>query len=241
MSGQKTTESNFEHFFKPDVRKAGEELVQKKAVSLGASTDTQVDAFIRTSSPARVQFSSESIESPNFLVDCNCKAASKGQFCKHIWAVLVSAAEKSPDFFAEKTNLEKGTRSDVDLRSAKVVRPVSDSQKAYLDAQKERQSEYRKQAYQSQKERVKGIKRGKEEADFKASRVAASHEILPDSVLAAFAFFKDNGFPLTSTEDKEAINNAKRILSRIFHPDKGGTNDEMLTLLAHAKALLDHA
>ncbi|RYZ63328.1 MAG: hypothetical protein EOP05_23805, partial [Proteobacteria bacterium] len=179
MSVQSDVETKFEHFFKPDVRKAGAELVQKKAVSLGVSTDTQVDAFIRTSSPARVQFSSDSIESTDFLVECNCSASGKGQMCKHIWAVLVAASEKSPDFFAEKTNLEKGTRSDVDLGSAKKTKPVSDTQKAYLEAQKERQSEYRKQAYQAQKERAKGLKRGKEEADFKASKRAASTELLP--------------------------------------------------------------
>jgi uncharacterized Zn finger protein len=136
----------FQHFFKPEVQSAGEVLVSMKAVYLKIGTDTQIDASIKVSTPVQVAFRSASIESAEFSVDCSCKAAAKGQMCKHIWATLLVATEKQPDFFSEKTSLRKG---DVfSERSAKKAASTSpEATQRQLDYQ-QRQAEARKQAYQ---------------------------------------------------------------------------------------------
>ena len=82
-----------EHYFKPEVRRQGETLFKKGQVNLSQPSDTQVQAFIRTSTPAKVSFRTDTIADPLLRVDCNCSSGKKGQLCKHIWATL-SVAEK---------------------------------------------------------------------------------------------------------------------------------------------------
>jgi hypothetical protein len=212
-------EKKWEHFFKPEVRKAGRDLLAKKIVVLGIASDRHIEAFIRSSTAYKVVFKSDSIASPEFTVDCNCSLAKKGQFCKHIWATLVLACQESGDFFDSKKTIEKKTNPKL----------VSQKQIEF----KNKQNEYRKQLYQVQKNRAKNLKEKKASQAFQAD--------LPAEVLAATKYFQQNGFPMDLPFQPEAINNAKRILSRIFHPDKGGSQEEILTLLAHADVLLKYA
>ncbi len=221
----------FKHLFKPEVQHAANELIKKKMVYLQIGSDTQIDASVRGTTPVKVALRSESIASPDISVDCTCKSAQKGTFCKHIWAVLEIAVEKSPDFFEMKTDLQKSS-----LFSQMTVKPPSPAQTDF----KQKQADFRKQAYQTQKQRAKDRKSDRASSDRKISvKTSTFSQSLPDEVKAALSYFEVNGFPLNVPVDDVTVNNAKRILSRVFHPDKGGTHEEMLELLRHAKALVD--
>ena len=214
----------FAHFFKPEVRNEAADLLSKKHVYLQIGSDTQIDASVRGTTPSKISFRSDSIESETFEVDCSCKASKKGVFCKHIWAVLTAAQETSADFFENKTNIEKGDLLKSSIQNEKL---------------KEKQSEYRKQAYEAQKQRAKNLKDERKSRDRAESiKSSAFTQALPDEVKSALAYFELNGFPMTLPVDEPTVTNAKRVLSRVFHPDKGGAHDEMLELLRNADLLL---
>lgn len=216
-----STIEKLEHFFKPEVKKAGEDLIKKQVVFVQRSVDTQVDAYVKATTPTRIFFKSSSIESKGFSVDCNCSSSKKGQLCKHIWAVLVLLDKKSSDFLENKESLEKLSREE----------PTSQSQINY----QAKQAEYRKKAYETQKERAKAIK-----ASAKQRASGKSSPDLPEEVLAAMKYFEDNGFPMSPPFTEEMISEAKRSLSKIFHPDKGGSQDEIQQLLEYSSILLNH-
>ena len=219
----------FNHLFKPEVRNAASLLIKKNLVYLQIGSDTQIDASIRGTAPVKVALRTESIEATEIFADCTCKASAKGSLCKHIWAVLELASEKSPDFFEMKTDLQKATHF-----SASPGRRVSTSQSDF----QQKQADYRKQSYQTRKQRVKDRKLDQAAVDRKQSiKSSAFSQSLPDEVKAALTYFEKNGFLMNVPVDESTVNNAKRILSRVFHPDKGGAHEEMLELLRHAKTL----
>ncbi len=223
----------FSHFFKPDVRKAGDDLLKRKVVFLQIGSDTQIDASVRGTTLSRVSFRTDAIESETFKVDCTCKASKKGQFCKHVWAVLEMSSEKSPDFFESKTELEKAEL--VVEPASKAGSPVRATQTNF----KEKQDEYRKRAYETQKQRAKDFKANRSsQARAESIKTSAFLQALPDEVKSALAYFEVNGFPMTLPVDDITLATAKRVLSRVFHPDKGGTHDEMLELLRHSSCLI---
>jgi uncharacterized Zn finger protein len=225
------TESSFEHFFKPEVRRAATDLISGGAVYLKIGSDTQIDASVKASTPLKVAFRAESIESESFTVDCSCKPAGKGQLCKHIWATLVLSLAKTPDFFDSKKTLEK-VNSFATVNGASMSPAALQRQSDF----KASQDDYRKAAYQRQKARAKELKAGR--ADIKEESKA--QRFLPEAVQESLKYFELNGFPLTLPVDESELSNAKRILSRVFHPDKGGTQDEILELLRHADILNKH-
>ena len=53
----------------------------------------------------------------------------------------------------------------------------------------------------------------------------------------ALKYFSENGFPLGYPADQDELIKAKRILSNVFHPDKGGAHEEMLELIRNFKLL----
>ena len=247
-----SVETNWEHFFKPEVRKAGESLLKKGAVFLKLGSDVQVDSYIRGSTSAKVSFRSDSISSNEFSVDCSCALSKKGQFCKHIWATLLLVENKTPDFLESKTSFEKVMRAS---SSSATAQPLADtvlddtvSPRAKVISQsqidyKKRQADFRKQAYQDQKQRMKLFKSktvSSKKVSFKEAGDSQAIADLPDRIRAAANYFKDNGFPMAPPFDDVAVNQAKRVLSTVFHPDRGGTHEEMLELLGHAKALLGY-
>jgi hypothetical protein len=214
--------SKWEDFFKPETRRSGQTLYDKDAVFISNSSDTQVQAFVRTSTPARVSFTSPSISAETFYVDCNCK---KDQLCKHIWACLIAVDEKCPDFLESKRSLERLERIAPAAGSAAPSQAKTEATaKAKERAQqfKEKQAEYRKLQYQLQKEKLKKTKLEKKHAP--------APPAYPPDVEKALRFFSENGFDFNKTLDEDELSNARKKLSRIFHPDKGGSHEEALLL-----------
>ena len=196
-------------FFMPEDRKRGDDLFAKELVSIASASDTQVRAFIKASGAPRVSFTAADITSPGFQADCTCPSAKKGRLCKHIWATLLKLDAKGSDFLASKIAIEKG--------SAQMASPVN-------LAAKVRQAEYKQQRSEQNKARNKDRRRGKKQS---AAAAAFSY---PDEVEAARAYFATNGFELTHPLALEPLDAARKLLARVFHPDKGGTHSEILTL-----------
>ena len=212
-------EKSLEHFFKPEVRNRGNDLFKQDLVALSHGSDTALQAYVRGSTSVKVNFSATSIGSDTFFVDCNCSASAKGVFCKHIWATLLAAVKAHPDFFDSKKNIEKVVKE----------KPAESPYKA-------KQAEYQKQQYEKQKMRAKEMKLAKK----KASGRGAVAPQLPEEVEGAMVFFADNGFPIELPLDEEYLKNAKKKLSRIFHPDKGGTHEETVILNENFDVLIEY-
>lgn len=109
-----------------------------------------------------------------------------------------------------------------------------EAEKAHAEraaAMKIRAAEYRKAQYQKMKERAKELK-GKSRSIARAS--AATY---PEDIQAALDYFAQNGFPMPEGPDADIVSEAKKKLSRVFHPDKGGTQDEITELNRHSEAL----
>lgn len=217
-----SVESTWEHYFKPEVRKQGREDLDAGLAVLSVAGDARIEGYVKASKPHKVLFVAEDIASASFTVDCMCPSASKGTFCRHIWSVLLLTEKKHPDFLDSKRNLEKGSLFNV------VESPF-----------KAKQAEFKKQQYQKLKERAKE-QRQQIKAKAKGKDKTSSHTpAYPDEVAAALVYFSENGFPLEGDLSEESLKNAKKILSRVFHPDKGGTHQETVTLNQNHDILLD--
>ena len=231
---------NWEHFFKPEVRSSGRTLFSQGKVSLQQPSDTEIVAFIRISSPLKVSLKTKSIESSTVFADCNCPAGKKDLFCKHIWAALLATEEKNPDFFEDKTEIEK-MESHLKATTFK-PKPTAQSQAyedkqaafkekqtAYKEQQKEKQSLYRKIQYQKQKLRQKS---------FKNKKSMPEPNEFPSTVEKALDYFSQNGFELRESMNKDLVSAAKKKLARIFHPDLGGSHEEILDLNKYSDILM---
>ena len=229
-------EKPWTHYFKPEVRKQGTDAFESGAVYLSISGDTRIEAFVKAGSPVKVSLIAESIESPLFTASCPCTSSSKGQFCKHIWATLLEVEKSFPDFLDSKTEIEKGTSvartafKPAPRPAAAAASPAQSAQQTERhEAMKARQADYRKAQYQKQKLRAKDIKAAKKN-EGKPSKFAPPTPDVPEDVAEALKYFEDNGFPLEVPFSKDAVANARKILARVFHPDKGGTHEETLAL-----------
>jgi hypothetical protein len=219
----------WEHFFKPEVRNAGQAFVGKGQVALMRPTDTELQAYIRTSTSFKVQFKSPSIDSPLLTALCNCPQGKKGSLCKHIWATLVVVEDKNPDFFSGKTDLLPAAGSSgPEASRPKLSQTQIDSQAAY----KAKQAEYRKQQYQLQKERAQKFKKTK-------SSKQPMAPLFPNNVVEALRYFSENGFVLEGSLNSESVGLARKKLARVFHPDLGGSHDEILQLNRFTDVLLN--
>ena len=231
-------EKPWTHYFKPEVRKQGTDAFESGAVYLSISGDRRIEAFVKAGAPVKVSLISESIESAVFTASCPCTSSAKGQFCKHIWATLLEVEAKFPDFLDSKTEIEKGesvARSSFKPAPRPAAAPSAATaasvakQAEYRESTKARAADYRKAQYQKQKQRAKDIKQAKKN-EGKVSKLAPPTPDLPEDVAEALKYFEDNGFPLEVPFEKDAVANARKILARIFHPDKGGTHEETLAL-----------
>jgi uncharacterized Zn finger protein len=238
-------EEKWEHFFKPEVRSGGRSYFAKGSVRSSQPSDTEVVAYISGSSSAKITFKSESVSSEVVTVDCSCPASQKGQFCKHIWATLLKIESSHADFLDGKEDIMKASSdsdSETESKSAPKPRPrsqfrpeqkpLSEAQIASQEALKAKQSDYRKQQYQKQKQRFKEQKQAQ-----KKTKLPAVPEY-PADVQAALNFFSENGFALEGTLNPESIRLAKKRLSRVFHPDIGGSHGEIVVLNEKAETLI---
>ncbi|MCC6137648.1 MAG: SWIM zinc finger family protein, partial [Bdellovibrionaceae bacterium] len=218
----------WEHFFKPEVRNSGRALAAKELVRLGRASDTELVSYVRSTSNIKVTFKSDSIDSSSISVTCTCPLGQKGQFCKHMWAVLSTIVEKNPDFLFNKTELSTPSGTTIASKEKpKISQAHADKQEAY----KLKQADYRKQQYQLQKQRLQSLKKSSK------TKVPTKAEF-PEAVEAALHYFTENGFPLQNSMDEESISTARKKLARIFHPDRGGSHDEIVELNQHTDVLI---
>ena len=233
--------NQWEHYFKPEVRSSGWGLVLKEQVSVRQPSDTELVAFLRVSGGVKVHLKLIRVDSTEVKATCTCPLFKKGQYCKHIWATLLESSQKNPDFFEDKNKLSitepQGlSKAIVDSKGRAAENTISaaaqdrDIQKAEKHKQKlEAQSLFRKLQYQKQKLRLKKMKLAKKnlvpEAEF------------PIFVEEALNYFLKNGFDLRASLTKESVNFAKKKLARVFHPDLGGSHQEILELNSYAEIL----
>ncbi|MFZ3231682.1 MAG: SWIM zinc finger family protein [Pseudobdellovibrio sp.] len=218
---------SWEHFFKPEVRNSGLAFVKKGSVSVSQLSDTEIQSYIRASTSFKVVFKSSSIESPIVTADCTCPLFKKGQFCKHIWAALLIIEEKKPDFLFSKTDLEKRTEANFEPSEKSQSQKTNDSQTAF----KAKQNDYRKEQYQKQKQRVKDQKTKAKNKNQNPT------DLFPLPIEEALKYFADNGFSLRDNLTKETVSYAMKKLARVFHPDVGGSHEEILELNRYADLL----
>ena len=196
-------------FFMPEDRKRGEDLFNNDVISISSASDTQALAYVRASGAPRVSFDADDIASSSFQADCTCPVSRKGKFCKHIWATLLKLEENGADFLASKLLVKKAA-----------TKPES----AASLAAKARQAEYKQQRRDQNRACNKKNRRDKKEA---------SSTVLPiysHDVEAARAYFFVNGFEFSHPPLAEELASARKILTRVFHPDRGGSHTEMLEL-----------
>jgi len=220
----------FEHFFKPEARNSGKTLLAKNKVSASQLSDTEIQCYVRASTSFKVLLKLGSVSSPTIQTSCNCPQSKKGQFCKHLWATLLVVEKDFPDFLEDKTDIEKILTSE---KSDHPKSRTSQSQIDYKKAFAEKQKVYQKEQYQRQKERLKAFKKSK--------KIQPEVEQFPPAVERALHFFLENGFPLRESFDKVSINLAKKKLARIFHPDVGGSHQEIVELNQNTEVLINFA
>lgn len=230
-----------EHFFKPETRHSGRNFFAKGQVTSTRPSDIQVQAYIRGTITYKISFLAESIDSEMIFAECNCSTAGKGQLCKHIWAGLLKTEQNHSDFLEGKTTIEKQSSSHVTSQTTAsaaktkfVPKPPSEAQLASKVAFKEKQNDYRKLQYQKQKLRLQQKKLAQK------NKPEDAEEELPFEISRALTFFSTNGFPLTKPFDSAVLNLAKKKLSRIFHPDAGGTHEEILELNKNFELLINY-
>ena len=217
-------EENFGSLFKPEIKSSGRKLVASDKVSISTHSDTGIQAYVRVSPPFRVTFSADDVASTSFVADCSCPVAKKSRFCKHIWATLVCVAEEYPDFLIGKTDINKIEAN---------AEPEPGAKPSYQETAKARASEHRKAQYQKHKSYAKEKKRERMGMDSAMSQSSYSAE-----VEAALAYFTLNGFPMPSGPSKDILSEAKKKLSRVFHPDKGGSHEESVELNQNCEVIL---
>jgi hypothetical protein len=138
-----------------------------------------------------------------------------------MWAALLVIDDKNADFLEGKIELQNGSVGSA--TSAAPEKPKqSEAQIASQAAYNLKQAEYRKQQYQKQKERAKSMKRAK--------KGEAQESEYPPDVDEALAFFETNGFSFKDSFNPETVAFAMKKLARVFHPDLGGSHEEILEL-----------
>jgi hypothetical protein len=217
-------DSTWSPFFIAEIRSSGRKLFVSQKVSISSASDTEIHAYVRASPPVKVLFHSDSAGSPSFVAGCSCPMGKKRQFCKHVWATLLATDADHPDYLATRRSIEKPSEAPEPAPDAR-----EDAQASWQETAKARAAEYRKDQYQRQKERKKAEKG-------KSSKL--STRTLSPEVEEALAYFDANGFAMPEGPDEEILGEAKRKLSRVFHPDKGGSHEEIVELNRNYERLL---
>ncbi|MBC7421512.1 MAG: SWIM zinc finger family protein [Bdellovibrio sp.] len=234
----------WENFFKPETRSSGQVYFRKGVVTSSQPSDTEVQAYIRGASTFKITLKSSDVGSPLINAACNCPAGKKRILCKHIWAALLKAEQSHPGFLDEKTDIEVSEPTSLLVANKNVFqkptftpRPPSQAQLDSQAAYKAKQADYRKEQYQKQKQRLKDQKQSKKS---KKAVVADAFEF-PADVQTAVTFFSMNGFLMEHPLNATVIGMAKKRLSRVFHPDVGGSHDEIIELNKNYEILIKFA
>ena len=204
-----------ENCFKPEIRKRGGEVFTKEQAFISSGSDTRVQGLVKSTPPLKLLLTAPSIASPVIIASCSCSSGAKGILCRHVWAMLLQVNLKCPDFLENKSSIETGSLVPVTPSSYKV-----------------KQAEYKKSQYEKQKTYAKEKKAG-----LKRKFAAPAGRQHPVAVIEALDFFSVNGFDMNENFDEELLKKAMKQLARVFHPDKGGTHDEAVTLNNHFAVL----
>jgi hypothetical protein len=221
-------DEQLESCFSAPERKRGQDLYDKDLVAVASASDTSVKATVRASGAPRVALSAPEVASTTMSAVCTCSAFRKGTLCKHIWATILKLEEKGSDFLEGKVQVHALTQGAPPDTSNSVSHV---SRKPDLSDTKARQAAYRKQQNERLKERNKARRQ-----ENKPSRAKTAFAY-PDNVEQARAYFEQNGLPLNHPLEMADLLNAKKLLSRVFHPDKGGTHEESITLFEHFETI----
>lgn len=205
-----TALQNLSSFFGQQERRKGEELTSKGLVTISGASDTSVSAFIKDSSGARVNLTADEVAAPALAAKCSCTHARNGDLCKHIWAVLFKLEQTDADFLQGKEEVLSPSQSSSPAEAARQAKA----------------EEYKTAQRQKLKERNKEIREKKKRAE------RGPQFSYPALVQESLDYFSAQGFPLDEL-DLATLQNARKLLSRVFHPDKGGTHDEILELNRH--------
>jgi hypothetical protein len=142
-----------------------------------------------------------------------------------MWATLICVEESYPDFLNEKKVIEKRNDDQLSPATGGKSEAQNSKQTDFQESAKLRASLYRKVQYQKQKLSAKKMKRERSRTG-KVEPVS----VYPASVEAALAYFSENGFPMSEGPTETGLGEAKRKLSRVFHPDRGGSHEESVEL-----------
>lgn len=221
---------SWEHFFKPEVRAQGQRIFTSRKVSSRQLSDTEVQAFVKDTSGFKVQCKSLNVESPILNVSCSCPLFQRGQLCKHIWATLLKIEETHSDILEDKKELQRVDDPQDSPQKTKEKKAKTAAQSEFEAVYKEKQKAYRKQVYEKQKQKAKALKTSR--------RSLPQTEEYPLPVQKALDYFSENGFPMDQSLTQESLALAKKKLSKVFHPDLGGSHDEILELNRNLNELL---
>jgi uncharacterized Zn finger protein len=227
------TSDTFEVFFNSSARSAGARLFKEGKVSFSKPSMTEVISYVKPN--YKVSLKLNSINSHNVIADCNCGPAKKGQLCKHVWAAFLAVFAKSADFFDGVVVVTKNSLSaQTDAPKSEAQTLSSEIYKLKQENFKLKQNAYRKEQYQKQKERAKEFKK---KTSFKNVVEAPSY---PAFIQTALTYFSENGFSFEDSLNESSVLLARKKLSRIFHPDVGGSHDEILQLNKNSEILLKY-
>lgn len=222
----------FEVFFNSSARSAGARLFKEGKVSFSKPSATEVVSYVKPN--YKVSLKLDSAGSHNVNAACNCGPGQKGQLCKHIWAAFVAVTEKSDDFLDSVVEVSAhvgGPRASAPKSEAQIL--SNEIYKLKQENFKLKQNAYRKEQYQKQKERAKEFKNKK-----KSRHEPAETASYPSFIQSALTYFSENGFTFEDPLNESAVLLARKKLSRIFHPDVGGSHDEILQLNKNSEVLL---
>jgi hypothetical protein len=235
--------------FSSTERRKGAAAAEDRAVHLSSTSDTLVTAFVGNSTPARVTLSTSEVADGLITAKCTCTVAKKGQLCRHIWATLLKLDDQNHDFLLSKESISlayKDEDATTDTDDAMVYRygdePRGDSnqnlsaaQLEFQEKQKALSKEYRKQRARAQKEMKKQLRN----KDAKTAAASSAFHY-PPNIEQARRYFQANGFEMKQPFELSEIVDAKKQLSRVFHPDKGGSHNEILELNRNFQILNDY-
>lgn len=218
-----TLNSNLSQYFKAETQTAGIKLFKQEKVRIVTHSDIQVQCQIQAFSSVKVLLKSEHIESSIIKASCTCKDGLKMKFCVHIWASLLFLEKINSDFLANKFSLE--LLEQISKQSPAKIQ----KNQAANELVKEKARAFRKEQYQKQKM----LKKSQKNSEDQSSQI-----IHPIDIQAALKYFESNGFPMIDGPSEDILTKAKKQLSRIFHPDKGGTHAETIELNQNYDLLL---
>lgn len=216
-------------YFKQAVVIRGEELFLRAAPRVSLAGNANIEAQVQDKGRKMVRFAIDSQAPSTVNASCSCWKPGRAQFCLHLWSSLRALETHYPEASA--------SWKELNLKPEEDAGQAARLEKAQL--LRSRQADYRKAAYEKSKERNRAFSQKIKPAAANSSAHSAnsSREKLAEPTQNALKYFSLNGFEFAYPLDLAALNAAKKLLSRVFHPDRGGTHEEMLTLHHHFDVL----